>query len=197
MMHNTSNRDLAHFDGHKEKFFERVFRLFERFSKIDPLPLFIISTEKNHHLFELASHHYPIAEWIHGDYCKRTLYDIAPIVWPVVEKYLADECQKKIAFFKEEAMGTDKHATGIKAVWAAAQEGRVHELLVEQNVTVFGVVDGDNPFNIMITEQQAAGTHDLINELIEIVMQKGDGVVTFCPPDSLRQYDHVAAVLRY
>lgn len=94
-------------------------------------------------------------------------------------------------------MGTSKHATGIQAVWNAAQEGRVHELLVEQDFTVFGRVDKEDPFNIMITEQKSEGAHDLVNELIEIVMKKGDGTVTFCPPNSLKNYDHVAAVLRY
>lgn len=197
MMHNKADRDLPHFDGHKEKFFERVFKLFERFYKIDPLPLFIISTEKNQHLFDLASHHAFIAGWIHGDYCKRLVHDIAPIVWPAVKKYLDDECKKKIDYFKEQAMGSRKHAYGIKAVWAAAQEGKVHELLVERDLKVFGIMDPQDPANIMITEKESGQACDLVNELIQVVMSKGDGIVVFCPHDSLKEYEHVAAVLRY
>lgn len=193
--------DLHHgaryFDDCKEKFYERVFKLLERFLKVDQLPLIIISDEKNHHLFERASHEYPIAGWVHGDYCKRTVHDIAPLVWPVVSKHLANECTKKIAFFKEQAMGGKKHACGMMAVWAAAHEGRVHELLVEEDFKVFGAVDGDNPLHIEIVDKESSQAHDLINELIEVVLSKGEGIVTFCPKDALKKYEYVAAVLRY
>lgn len=191
------HRGAKYFDDCKEKFFERVFKLFERFLKVDPLPLIVISDEKNHHLFERASHEHPLAGWVHGDYCKRSVHDIAPLVWPVVSKYLDTECAKKLSFFKEQAMGNNKHACGIKAVWAAAQEGRIHELLLEEDFKAFGRVDGDNPLSIDLTDNTSPERHDLVNELIEIVLSKGDAIVTFCPKDVLKEYGHVVAVLRY
>jgi len=191
------HRGARYFDDCKGKFYERVFKLLERFLKVDPLPLIVIADQKNHYLFEHASHEYPIAGWVHGDYCKKSTHEIAGLVWPVVSKYLDSECTKKIAYFKEQAMGNEKHACGIMAVWAAAQEGRVHELLVEEDFKAFGAVDGDNPLNIELVDKESAGAHDLVNELIEIVLSKGEGIVTFCPKDALKKYEHVCAVLRY
>lgn len=191
-------KDLApgapYFDAHKEKFFERVFKLAERFIKVENLPVVIVAVEKNHFLFEKASHHYPEAIWVHGDYCKRTPGEIAKVVWPHMQKYLAEQIQKKIEFFEEKVMGTRKHAFGLQTVWRDAQEGRVHELLVEEGYSVRGIVDPTNPTHIILDEHV---NNDLINDLIELVIQKGNGAVTFCKPGSLKKYDHVAAILRY
>lgn len=194
----TQRKDLAqdasYFDGHKEKFFERVFKLAERFIKVESLPLVIISTEKNHSLFEKASHNYPIAVWVHGDYCKRNAHDIAQVVWPEVKKYIDQQVEKKIANFEEKAVGTRKHAFGFQNVWRDAQEGRVHELLVEEGFAVGGAVDPKNPTHLTLDKN--AG-NDLVNDLIELVLSKGDATVTFCKPGSLKKYEQVAAVLRY
>ena len=191
-------RDARHFDGNKEKFFERVFKLAERFFKAEPLPLIVIADEKNYALFQKASHHYPVAEHVHGDYCKRSAHDIAQVVWPAVEKHLADDQAKKIAYFAEEIIGKKHHAVGFHDVWKAAQEGRVHELLVEENFSIAGAPDPLDKFKaLLLKEPKTAADPDIINDLIEIVLSKGDAKVTFCKPGSLEKYGHVAAILRY
>lgn len=190
-------RDARHFDGNKEKFFERAFRLAERFIKAEPLPLIVIADEKNYALFQKASHNYAVAEHVHGDYCKRSAHDIAQVVWPAVEKHLADDQAKKIAHFAQEV--NQKHqAVGFHDVWSAAQEGRVHELLVEENFSIAGAPDPLNKFKALLLETpKNAADPDIINDLIEIVLSKGDAKVTFCKPGLLEKYGHVAAILRY
>jgi hypothetical protein len=198
MMGDHLMRDARHFDECKEKFFERVFKLADRFFKAEHLPLIVIADEKNYSLFKKVSHDYPVAEHVHGDYCKRSAYEIAQVVWPAIEKYLADEIAKKIVDFSEKAMGSKKHAVGFADVWAAAQDGRVHELLLEEDFSIAGTPDPLDKFKYLLLEgPKSASNPDIINDLIEIVLSKGDATVTFCKPGSLEKYGHVAAILRY
>lgn len=191
--------DARHLDDDKLKFIERVFKLAERFLKAERLPLFLVCENENHGFFEKAAHGYPVAGWLRGDYCKRTAHGLAQAIWPLVQEHLAEQCKKKIALFEEEAMGSKKHAFGMHSVWRVAEEGRVHDLLVEEGFVVSGIVDPDNKFHVIVTDQEKKPdvAVDLVNELIELVMSKGDGLVTFCPPGSLKKYEHVAAILRY
>jgi hypothetical protein len=193
--------DARYYDDHKRKFFERVFKLAERFLAVEPLPLVIVCEDKNHGYFEQVSHHYPVAGWLRGDYCKRTVAGLEEAVWPIMREYLEKERQKKITEFTEQAMGTPQHAFGIDAVWRAAQEGRVKDLLIEEDFEVAGIVNPDNKFNLLLTpkgEAKEVLADDIVNLLIETVLSKGEKVsVTFCAPGSLKKYGQVAAVLRY
>ena len=192
--------DARHLDEQKLKFVERVFKLADRFLKVEPLPLIIVCENKNHAFFEKASHGYQVAGWLRGDYCKRNAHGLAEAVKPLIQEYFEKQCTEKITEFEEEAMGTNKHAFGINAVWRAAQEGRVRELLVEESFVVTGIVDPDNKFHIIVTEQQKkpAVVVDLVNDLIEVVLSKGDDArVVFCKPGSLKKYESIAAILRY
>lgn len=167
-----------YFDGKKEKFFDRVFKLAKRFLDVQHIPLFITATEKDHTLFERAANGYTIAGWLRGNYCKLRAEELSPLIWPIVEDYLTQERQKKLIYFEEVARGTDsKHAEGFQAVMAAAKEGRVHELLIELTIEDVSPVK--------------------VNELIDTVLNKGNGRVIFYQKDDLKKYGQVAAVLRY
>ena len=187
--------------AHKEKFFERVFKLAERFLMPEHLPLVIVADERNHGFMEKIAKDYGITCWVKGDYCKRTAHDIAQVVWPEMSKHLEELRQKKLTEFTEQAMGTSHHAVGIEAVWRAAQEGRVKDLLVEENFEVAGMVNPDNKFNIMLVPKDRAQEiphEDMVNALVDTVLSKGEKTsVTFYAPGTLKQYGQVAAILRY
>ena len=194
--------DERYVTDHKRKFFERVFMLAKRFLEPEHLPLVIVADEKNYGFMEKIAKDYGIARWVRGDYCKRTAHDIEQVVWPEVSKYLEEERQKKLKEFTEQAMGTtSKHAFGMESVWRAAQEGRIKDLLVEENLQVSGIVNPDNKFNfIQVPKQQQKEIphEDMVNLLIDAVLNKGDKTtVTFYAPETLKQYGHVAAILRY
>lgn len=194
--------DERYVTDHKRKFFERVFTLAKRFFEPEHLPLVVVADEKNYGFMEKIAKDYGIACWIRGDYCKRAAHDIEQVVWPEVSKYLEEERQKKLKEFTEQAMGTtSKHAFGMESVWRAAQEGRIKDLLVEESFQVSGIINPDNKFNFIPVpkEQQKEIPHeDMVNLLVDAVLNKGEKTtVTFYAPGTLKQYGHVAAILRY
>jgi hypothetical protein len=187
-----------YFDDCKRKFFERIEHLLSRFTSVDQLPIVLAGTKENCAIFkQVAPQHNWIAEvdadFSHNPECPH----VAAAVWPHVEKYLDEQSVKRIEAFTE-AIGNMHHAFGIDSVWRVAQEGRIHELLVEEGFSVPGVVNEENPQDLIIYDNsKSVGiSDDLVNLLINHVMEKG-GIVTFCKPGSLDEYDHIAAILRY
>lgn len=161
--------DERHETEQKRKFFERVFKLAQRFLEPEHLPLVVVADDKNYGYMEKITKDYGIACRVNGDYCKRTAFDIAQVVWPEVSKYLEQERQKKLKEFTEQAMGSSHHAFGIESVWRAAQEGRIKDLLVEENFQVAGFVNPDNKYNLILPRpgHQAEGASDIVNDLVE------------------------------
>lgn len=192
----TTTKENNYFDAHKRVFFEKVDRLLGRFTVVEPLPLIIVGTEHNCHLFKDGVRHGRVVAEVHGDYTHRSYGDIAVAVSAAMQKYLAAEMDKKVLMLQE-AQGRLQCASGVKAVWRMAKEGRVHELLVEEDYTVSGRVDAENPLDVLLEVQGSTDVYDdLINQLIEEVLDKR-GNVLFCKPGSLKDHQHVAAILRY
>lgn len=188
--------DPHYIDGYREKFFERVRALLHRFTSEEPLPLVLVGIERNCVAFKGLIPGYPIIATVHGSY-GHNRGELVHAVWPLVQEYLAGQAQEKISDFSD-AIGRMQHAFGIDSVWRIAQEGRVHTLLLEQDFSVPGMVNPDNQNDLIIydTNKKPGIDGDLVNLLIEVVIEKG-GDVVFCPNDSLREYNHIAAILRY
>ncbi|MQY10095.1 hypothetical protein SRB5_01990 [Streptomyces sp. RB5] len=94
----------------------------------------------------------------------------------------------------ERARGGHTYAAGVDEVWSKALDGRVHELVVEEDYrTSVHVGDGH-------LEPADAGdpeaVHDIIDEIIESSLETGAQVV-FVPDGTLTEAGHIAAVLRY
>ena len=186
-------------DAHKKKFIEYMFKLADRFFKAEPLPLVVIADEKNYSIFKDASHGYPVAVFVHGDYCKRNAHGISEAVWPEVQKYVDEQIEHKVAEFVEGKMGQAHQAQGFEKIWQLAHEGRVHELLVEEGYTVKGFFNPESASYILLADAKTVPGEavDLVNDLIETVLSKGDAKITFCKQGSLERFEHVAAILRY
>jgi len=188
--------DSKYFEDHKKKFFKKVDDLLGRFISVDKRPLFVLGAERNISLFESATAH-TIAGHAHGDFARHKVQDVAKAVWPEVQKYVANQEKQVLSDF-DEAIGKLHQAFTLETVWQMAYEGRVKDLLVEEGYTVPGIVETDNPGRIMRAENSKTPhvVDDLVNLLIVLVQEKGGNVI-FLKKGTLKDYGHIAAILRY
>lgn len=188
--------DSHYFDDHKKVFFKKVDDLLGRFISVDKRPLFVLGAERNISLFESVTVH-AIAGRVQGDFSAHKVQDVAKAVWPEVQKYVANQEKQVLADF-DEAIGKLNQAFTLETVWQMAHEGRVKDLLVEENYAVPGMVEKDNPQRIMRADSSKTPhvVDDLVNLLIAIVQEKGGNVI-FLKKGSLKDFGHIAAILRY
>ncbi len=197
MVVRNSHLDAKYVDDHKKTFFKKVDHLLARFMTADPRPLIVAGVEKSLALFEMGTVH-KIAAKVRGDFTEIGERELAKASWAAMQKYLDEQREKKIKEF-EEAINKGKHAFGLEAVWRMAQEGRIQELLVEEGYSVAGKVNPENRENLVIYDStKMPGVYDdLINLIIDIVIDKGNGRVSMCKKGQLKDYQQIAAILRY
>lgn len=194
-------RDSVYLDSHKAHFFRKVDELLGRFINVDPLPLIVSGDERNISFFKNhANHAKHIVAVLEGHYSDADYHEkkLEEHVWGLMEAYLQEQRKKTLHDFEEKAIGSLHHAFGIDAVWRMAQEGRIHELLVEKDYMAPGLVNPENSLDLTLYDQSDVPgiSDDLVNILIEQVIEKG-GTITFFEPGALSKYEHIAAILRY
>jgi hypothetical protein len=192
------HEDSRYFDDHKRVFFGKIDRLLARFTVVEPLPLIVVGVEHNLRLFKDAARHARIAEQILGDYAEAPLKVLEPAVWEAIQKLAAQEVAEKLKEL-DEATGHLRSAVGIEAVWRTAVEGRIKDLLVEEDYVVSGKINPNNEANLILYDDPKAPgiSDDLINHLIDIVIDMGGGHIVFCKPGTLKEQGKIAAILRY
>lgn len=197
MVGRNSHLDSKYVDDRKKTFFKKVDHLLSRFITADPRPLVVAGTEKNIALFEMGATS-KIAAKVSGDFTEQPVKTLEKAVSAAMQDYLAQQQVAKIKAF-EEAINTGHHAFGLESVWRMAQDGRIRELLVEEGYSVRGRVNPENPENLIIygKAESPEVSDDLINLMIDMVMDKGGGQVTICKPGALKDYQQIAAILRY
>ena len=194
----TGDVDAHYLDEHKKTFLRKVDELLNKFISKDPLPIIAIGEKRTLSAFsEISNHNQRIELTIEGSHSKDSADHIAKLVWPKADAYFQQKQLKKIEEFAN-SISALKHAFGAEAVWRAAHEGRVHELLVEKDFSIIGTINPDDPTSLFsCNEEEAAKDHvDLIDHIIEEVLNHA-GAVTFVPKGSLEAYQHIAALLRY
>lgn len=197
MVGRASHLDSKYLDDHKKTFFKKVDKLLARFITADPHALFVVGVDKNCALFDAVTVH-QVAAKILGDFAERSNKELVAAVNKTVHDNLDKKQAKKIKEF-EEAINKGHHAFGLEQVWRMAHNGRVQELLVEEGYHVPGKINPENSENLVIYDKQGMPgvSDDLVNLLIHMVMEKGDGRITICKKDSLKNYEQIAAILRY
>lgn len=194
----TGDLDSVYLDNHKKTYFRKVDALLSKFTSKDPLPIVLVGEKHNLQMFsEVSNNNQRIFTTIHKDYARQTAHEIALLVWPAVDAHFLAIQSKKIEEFKK-ALDSLKHAFGVSAVWRAAHEGRVHELIIEKDYRLPGIVNPENKDNLIIYDhtKEIGITDDLTDTIIEEVIERG-GAVTFVAHDALKEYEHIAALLRY
>jgi hypothetical protein len=190
------NRSAYRDDAHRQ-FFRKVDAAYGELAADDELPLAVAGVDRLRAFFnEVTSYRSDIIATLAGSYDSTSTPELAKLAWPPVRDALAERRAKALEEL-DAAVGARRYASGIQQVWPMAQEGRGSKLLVEQDFHYPAQVDASG-FRLL-PEGDARGPQaldDAVDEVIEIVLEKG-GTVVFTDPDALGLHQHIALILRY
>lgn len=188
----------AYLDHHMRHFFEIVHKELVKIVHERQLPVVVIGVTKNISLFQEIERHTAtqlltgkdaIIGYKDAAYSKQD--ELLQAGLALVKEYEAAHVQAVLKKFFE-AEGSLHQAFGARRVWLMAHEGRIDTLLVEEGFTIPGKVDPDNKDHLLI----GMGTHNIIDAIIERTCATG-GAVIFVKPGTLKEYEHIGAILRY
>lgn len=187
----------AYRDERHRQFFRQVDAAFGRIAKADPLPLVVVGVDRYLAFFdEVSAHKNLLAAALAGSHDKTPAHDLAKLVWPLMEVYLASQ-RKQVLEDLEAAVSAQKYVSGVEAAWRLAQEGRGAVLVVEENFHYPARVDAGGLQ--LAPASELAGPEvfdDAVDELIETVLGKG-GKAVFVEDGALAAHQRLAMILRY
>jgi hypothetical protein len=185
----------SHGDEQHRQFFRRVDRALEVASAEEPLPVFVVGVARDLGYFdEVTRHRDSIAARIHGGHERTPPTAIATVVAPAVRRYF-DELRSAALTRLVEAIGMQRTALGIDAVWRAAHEGRGDTLLVEEDYFA-------GPSRLIGGRLQPAAADDPdvlddpVDEIVEAVLAH-HGEVMFLERHALAEYGRIGLITRY
>jgi hypothetical protein len=179
-------------------FFREVDAALAGLLKEDPRPLYLVGVAEAVALFEsvLGARSVLAGRLEKGGLGDGPATALTAALTPAREAY--GTARREAAFARlDQAAGRKTLAAGLDEIWVAVGEGRVAELVVEEDyrATVL-VTDG----HLEPATEPAGATgdvrEDVVDEIVERTLQSG-GEVTFVPDGSLAARDSIAAVLRY
>lgn len=191
-------KDAGYSTAKKREFYQQVDKALDHHLNTSDAPLILMGTKENCGEFmRVTKHANRIVVQANGDYANASLETISKAVTPLIDAYwnaIQDETLKKV--LKTE--GSPLLITGIKATWKAAYEGRINQLVVEDNYRIAGYINQAAPEELVVNvdPKEPGVSDDLVDRLIELVIQKR-GQVTFVKPDALKKHEHVVGLLRF
>ncbi len=188
-------------EAHLDEFFTEVDRALTEVTREERLPLVVVGTGRNITNFEEVSENtQDIAVRVEGSYDNSPASAIGQLVWPRFREWLAEQRQKAVREVGE-ALGAKRLASGLDDAWKAAAAGQGMKLVVEEHYRQPAIVRRDGWVLELVSDEDAAAAgaahlDDAVDELIEMVLEKG-GEVVFVEEGSLADYGRVALILRY
>lgn len=184
-------------DEYRRQFFRAVDAALGAVLVADPLPLVVTGVERYLAFFrEVSAHAHQIVGTVTGSYDQTLPHDVAALVWPEMQGYLARQQQVALDALIA-AVDGQRYASGIEEVWRPAIEGRGATLLVEDDFTYVAREDATGMAIRPAKNLILPGViDDAVDELVETVIAK-DGAVVFVPDGTLAAHQRIALILRY
>lgn len=184
-------------EARQRSFLKQADDTLKKYLKSDT-PLFVAGVGEEVANFEHVSHHVKkIAGKIAGNYDIDAVHPLAESAWEQIKKIITAS-QEAMVLKLREAFGKQLAVDGIRNVWTAAKEGKGLTLLLEKDYQVTGYCDPLNDSHLYLTHPP--GKYDVItdaaDDVIEVVKEKGGNVV-IVENDQLKDFEHVAMILRY
>jgi hypothetical protein len=190
-------RKSAYEDEYHRKFFRDVDRAFGAFAASEPLPLAVVGVDRHQaHFSEVTQHRRLIAATVTGSHDRTPAHELGKLVWPAVKAHLTEQ-RNKVLDELAAAVSGQRYVSTIGEAWRLAQDGRIETLLVEEDFHYPARVD-DSGRHLEPAEDVTAPDviDDAVDEVIEMVLQKG-GRVVFVDDGTLDKHGQIAAILRY
>jgi len=192
------DRDASYKTRSQELFMRQVDEALCKHLNKDDSPLIILGTIENNSEFKKVSKHTArIIGQSHGSYEESTSKEIGKAAWPIMQAYLEKTCEIALKSFMEK-LATGKAIFGIDDVWKAAQEGRIHTVLVEEDFQVLRDPKLTDPYKLKIEEVtfNREAKYDAVEQVLDAVFNTR-GRIMFVPKDSLSDYGRIGAIIRY
>jgi hypothetical protein len=182
-------------DDAMRTFFRSVDDAVEAVQKANPLPVIVTGVDRNLAFWkEVARRPESVLGMLAGNHELTSPSALGKLVWPVFDT--AATLRRTDALVRlDQAVGANRHASGIDQVWRAAVGGQCLTLLVEKDFKYPADVSPEGDRLLPYTGKGAAALDDAVDETIERVMQTG-GEVYFFGPGDLDVHQRIAAVLR-
>lgn len=177
-------------------FFRSVDDAVSAVQKDNPLPLVVVGVERNLAFYrEVTSQAAAIIGMLAGNHDQSSPSALGKLVWPVFDA--AATLRRTEALVRlDEAVGANRHASGIDQVWRAAVGGKCRTLLVEKEFKHPADLSPEGDRLLPYTGEGAQALDDAVDEAIERVMATG-GEVFFYGSGDLDVHQRIAAVLRH
>jgi len=183
-------RDEAH-----RTFFRSVDEAVDALQKVNPLPLVVVGVERNLAFYrEVARQPGAVVAMLAGNHDQTSPSALGKLVWPLYQSG-ATLGRTEALVRLDDAVGADRHASGIDQVWRAAISAKCQTLLVEKDFHYPADVSPEGDRLVPNTGQGAASLDDAVDEVIERVLNSG-GEVFFYDSGALDAHQRIAAVLR-
>ncbi|HED31703.1 MAG TPA: hypothetical protein ENN50_08535 [Prosthecochloris aestuarii] len=189
-----SKKDEAEIDA--ERFFRVVDKaVVEHFSQTSGLPLLLAALPENQGMFrQIAQNKYLLDQGIEINPDALKKGSLHQRSWAVFEPQISSRIDALIGEY-EEASSKGLGSGDLEQVAAAAVQGKVATLLIDNDVQVPGRLDvstGDIVFDELIDPE----VDDLLDDLGELVLQKG-GMVRVIPSSMMPSPTGIAGVFRF
>ena len=175
-------------------FYKKIECSYNKFWVQDPLKLVLIGKKRNRNIFKsVSTYTNDLIGTMEGDYADTSLHDLGQIVWPVVREVLSGNREKALRELNE-AITTQKVASGLDEVWRSANSGMGSILLVEDDYHIKGSLLKTNSSLIMFKDIDIMEVFDdVIDTIIEKVLEMG-GTVVFLDTGSLAEHQRIALI---
>lgn len=187
----------AYRDDMMRAFFREVDKSLTDVLKSEKLPVALLGVDRNISYFKHVSENFDkVIAVKHGSYDKHTAHEISKLIWPEVRNSFA-ESRKDLLSKLENSKKENKFAAGLDELWKLGLEGRIQTIYVDKEYDPAAVLD-DNGLKVLENgERDIPGViDDVVDELVETVINKS-GDVVFFEKDELKDYDRLAAILRF
>jgi Bacterial archaeo-eukaryotic release factor family 3 len=188
------NRSAVRDEEHR-KYFRSVDDAVAVLQKANSLPLVVAGVERNLAFFrEVTRQSGAIVGMLAGNYDQTSPSALGKLVWPVFESGATMRRTEALVQL-DEAVGAQRHASGIDQVWRAAVGAKCRTLLVEKEFKYPADLSPEGDRLLPYTGRGPGSLDDAVDEVIERVMETG-GEVFFYPSGDLDVHQRIAAVLR-
>ena len=188
------NRSAVRDESHRQ-FFRQVDDALAALQKEDRLPLVVVGVDRYLAFYqEITKDPDAIVGLVAGSHDDPSPSSLGKLVWPVFKAGMTLAHRALVRL--NQAVSTNRHASGIDQVWRAAFDKRCQTLLVETDFEHPADVAPDGDRLLPYTGRGAAALDDAVDEVIEKVLADG-GEVFFYDPGSLDLHQRIAGVLRY
>lgn len=183
-------------DNLVREFFNRVDKALQTVLASHPLPVLVVTEERNFHFYsEIADNKAIILGHLNRNRNDEKAHHIVADAWPIVNELNLKQIEESKSELMQ-AVSQQNFLSDIGEIWRAVNEGRGDKLFVQKGFFQPAVVSDNGTVTLLSAENAHAqkAIDDIVDEVIERQFQFGGSVVFL---DDLADFQGLALKTRY